>query len=372
MSHHCDNNYIDMRRIFFPALLCFFAVTMQAQYVSLDNKELARLKELLQTNAAVKQLYGSFERTAAQALGDTPHPIDTISTEGRLQGDPKKTATKEALADMRKIFSLALVYRMNGDKQYLQKAVEFLTAWAKLNRSKGDPIDDTNLDDGIEGYDLIKEFVNPETNKLVSDWLLQVAAAEAETFIKKTGKATSFNNWNSHRLKVIGEIAWAVNSAQYQQFVTTQIKVQVNRNLYADGSGFDFKERDALHYHAYDLEPLIKLAILLKRTTGEDYYGYVSESQSSVKKSTDWFAPFVTGEKTHEEFVHSRVRFDSLRAANNEAGYKAGTLFDPKNGLKTVALAAYFDPAYVAIYKKAKHSDVEYGEWQLVLNKIRS
>ena len=150
-----------------------------------------------------------------------------------------------------------------------------------------------------------------------------------------------------------------------------QLKIQLVKNLYADGSGYDFKERDALHYHAYDLEPLLKLAIVLKRATGQDYYSYVSETGSSIKKSTEWFVPFVTGEQTHEEFVHSKVRFDSLRAANHEAGYKAGTLFDSKNGLKTLALAAYFDPQLADTYKKAKHTSEQYGDWQLVLNAVR-
>ena len=361
-----------MRKLFFSGLLPFFAITLQAQYSSLNDKELGRLKELVHANAEVKQLFVSFERNAEQALNETPHPIDTISSEGRLQGDPKKTATRESLQDMRKIYSLALVYRINGDKKHLQKAVAYLTAWAAVNRSKGDPIDDTNLDDAITGYDLIKTFIPPADNQAIVQWLKQVAEAETNSFTKNPNRTTSFNNWNSHRLKVMGEIAWAIGDTASRQFVLRELKRQVNRNLYADGSGFDFKERDALHYHVYDLEPLIRLCIVLKRATGEDYYSWVAENQASIKKSTEWFVPFATGEKTHGEFVHSKVRFDSLRAANHEPGYKAGTLFDPLNGLKTLALAAYFEPQYEATFKKVKQTDKTYADWQLVLNKVGS
>jgi hypothetical protein len=361
-----------MQKIFLPVLISIVTMTTQAQYVSLNDKELGRLKDLLHTNTEVKQQYGPFERSAAQALNASPNPIDTISTEGRLMGDPKKTATRESLADMRKIYSLALVYRISGDKKYLEKAAAFLTAWAAINRSKGDPIDDTNMDDAIEGYDLVKTSLAAADNKAIVQWLQQVAQAEINSFTRRPNSGSAINNWNSHRLKVIGEIGWSVGDTALQQFTIRELKRQVTRNLYPDGSGVDFKERDALHYHVYDLEPLIKLCIILKRATGEDYYSYVSETQSSIKKSTEWLLPFVTGEKTHEEFVHSKVRFDSLRAANNEAGYKAGTLWDPMNGLKTMVLAAYFNPVYADAFKKLKQTDKEYADWQLVLNKLRS
>ena len=39
------------------------------------------------------------------------------------------------------------------------------------------------------------------------------------------------------------------------------IKKQIAANLRPDGSSLDFHERDALHYHCYDLEPLLTLAI---------------------------------------------------------------------------------------------------------------
>ena len=361
-----------MRTLFFCGLFSFFTVHILAQCSSLNDVEVGRLKELLRFNADVQQLFSSFQRNADQALADTPHPIDTISTEGRLQGDPKKTATRESLQDMRKIYSLALVYRVNGDNKYLQKATIFLTAWAGINRSKGDPIDDTNLDDAIQGYDLIKAFIPVADNQAIAQWLNQVAQAEINSFTRRPNSATAFNNWNSHRLKVIGEIAWATGDTASQRFVLSELKRQINRNLYPDGTGYDFKERDALHYHVYDLEPLIQLCIILKRCTGEDYYNRVAENQASIKKSTEWFVPFATGEKTHEEFVHSKVRFDSLRAANHEAGYKAGTLFDPLNGLKTLALAAFFEPKYEDVFKKVKGTDKSYTDWQLVLNKVRS
>src|ERR1700760_4785864 len=44
--------------------------------------------------------YNEWKRVADQALGEDPHPVDTIRSEGLLQGDPQKAATQQALRDM--------------------------------------------------------------------------------------------------------------------------------------------------------------------------------------------------------------------------------------------------------------------------------
>ena len=357
-----------MKKIALALVFLLSALCVNAQYVGLNPAEIAKLKQLIDGDASVKALYKNFEGIADASLNVNPNPIDTILSEGKLQGDPKKTATAFALKDMPKIYGSALVYKLYGDKEYLKNAVQYLLAWAKLNKSKGDPIDDTNLDYAIEAYDMLKANINATNNAVIVTWFKQVAAAEIKTW--KPNKETGYNNWNSHRLKVVGEIAYAINDAELQKFTIDGLKKQIEVNLYADGSGVDFKLRDALHYHAYDLEPLLKLAIVLKRATGVDYYSYVSDKQSSIKKSVEWFVPYITGEKTHGEFVNSTVAFDKKRAMNGQAEYKAGTLFKPANGLKTLALAAYFDPQYTGVIEKVKATDNKYSDWQLVLNKV--
>ncbi len=357
-----------MKKIALALVFILSTLCVSAQYVGLNPAELTKLKQLIDADAGVKSFYKNYEGIADASLNVNPNPIDTILSEGKLEGDPKKTATAFALKDMSKIYGSALVYKLYGDKEYLKNAVQYLLAWAKLNKSKGDPIDDTNLDAAIEAYDMLKGNMNTANNEAIVTWFKQVAAAEIKTW--KPEKATGYNNWHSHRLKVIGEIAYAINDVDLQKFTIDGLRKQIEVNLYADGSGVDFKLRDALHYHAYDLEPLLKLAIVLKRATGVDYYSYVSDKQSSIKKSVEWFVPYISGEKTHGEFVNSTVAFDKKRAMNGQAEYKAGTLFKPTNGLKTLGLASYFDPQYLAVIKKVKATDKNYPDWQAVLNKV--
>ena len=345
------------------------AFTTYAQ-AGLTAKQVKSLKILIKTNAEVQRLFTSILNNANQALVIPPNPIDTISTEGRLKGDPIKIKTIKALPDLQKIYDLALSYRIKGEKKYLNRAILYLEAWAQTNRSKGDPIDDTHLDAAIEGYTLIKEQLSPKTNIRISTWLKQVADAEIDVLQKFPRKETTYNNWNSHRLKIIAEVAFAIDDPALQDFSIEALKVQLSRNLNPDGTSVDFLKRDALHYHTYDLEPLLRQAILIKEKRKLDFYTYTTPAGSSIKKSMEWLEPYLSGEKTHGEFVKSTVKFDLERAKNGEADYVAGTLFKPAAGLKTLALAYYFDQRYLKLIQHINNNDSRFSDWQQVLNHL--
>jgi hypothetical protein len=341
-----------------------------AQYVGLDPHGIGRLKELMRSDAGVKRLYDSLQQIADEALQEDPNPIDTIRTEGLLQGDPRKTATWAALGDMRKMYALALAYRVTGKRVYLDKTTVYLFNWASTNIPRGDPIDDTNLDPAIEAYDMIKHALVFGENKRISSWLKRTAQAELDAPYNRPGRATATNNWHSHRLKIVGEIAYAIRDVALERYCIAELKAQIGRNLRPDGASDDFLTRDALHYHVYDLEPLLKLSIVLKRATGVDYYSYESPSGSSIKKSVNWLLPYLDGRKTHAEFVNSTVEFDRRRAQNGEAAYKAGTLFEPKNGVATLLLAGWFDPGMMEPARGLLGSSDRHPAWQAVLNEL--
>ena len=342
--------YCNMSRLLCLLLVAAcFSAPLRAQYVGFDQKEIKELRRLVREGrrdsvaAEVAKAYESMEKLANPALEEAPHPIDTIRTEGLLAGDPKKTATQLALRDMNKLYALALVYRVRRDKRYLEHAIELLLAWARINHGRGDPIDDTNLDRAIEAYDMLKAQLPKAANDSIRDWLRETARAELGGRYYHPDRPSFYNNWHSHRLKIVGEIAYAIGDTALQGYTIRELKIQLEKNLNPDGSSIDFVSRDALHYHVYDLEPLLKLAIVIFRATGVDFYNYSSPTGSSIKTSVDWLLPYVNGQKTHAEFVNSTVDFDRKRAQNNESAYKAGTLFEPKNGIATLVLAMYFD-----------------------------
>jgi Alginate lyase len=346
---------------------------LTAQDVGLRPAEIKALRDSLQTGTvdnSLPKLYDMQRRLADQSLTEDPHPVDTIRTEGLLQGDRRKTATWAALGDMDKIYALALVYKVSGDRKYLRALTLYLGMWAATDRPRGDPIDDTNLDPVIEAYDMVKGDLPLATASSVYKWLKATAAVELSAPFNQPTRATSSNNWHSHRLKIVGEIAFAIGDTALEGFTIRGIREQIGRNLNPDGSSSDFVTRDALHYHVYDLEPLLTLAIVLQRATGINYYTYVSPAGTSIRRSVQWLLPYLDGTKTHAEFVHSTVDFDRQRGQNGEAAYKTGTLFDPKNGVEALLLASYFDtdPALMPLARKLSGAEVRYPAWQAVVN----
>ncbi|UKT63300.1 alginate lyase family protein [Pedobacter mucosus] len=335
-----------MKKFALIIILSFLFFNSFAQIVSLNPSEIKQLKPLIQNDEETKKLYLSFDKSAVIALTEQPNPIDTIRTEGLLKGNPKKERTSKALQDMYKMYALALQYRLTNDKKYLDKSVDFLKAWSRVNIPNGDPIDDTNLDKAVETYDLIKDKLKPNDKKLIEDWLANTATAEINSIRMKPGRSTATNNWNAHRLKEIGEIGYALNNKTFIDWAIDNLKKHIEVNLNADGTSLDFKQRDAMHYHIYDLEPMLRLAILIDRAGGGNFYNYESNTGSSIKKSVEWLIPYVKGEKQHEEYVNTTVKFDRDRAKNNEPGFAPGSMFKPVLAVPVLRLSKYFDPTH--------------------------
>lgn len=357
-------------RITIFLLLFLTPLFSDAQELSLNTKEVKKLIHIIKTNESAKKVYHSLETQANLALNLAPNPIDTIISEGHLATDPKKIHTQKALADLGKIYALAYTYRITNKHIYRNKCIEFISSWAKVNQPLANPINNTKLEPLFEAYDLIKDDIPAEDRKITNAWLTQIAIAEINNPRMNTEK--SYNNWNSHRIKIVGEIAYILNDNKLKVYVDTMMKRQINLNLYANGSGMDFVERDALHYHAYTLEPLLSIATVIKRGGGMNFYTYVSPSGSSIAKSVDFFVPYATGKQTHPEFVNSTVAFDKARAANHEAGYIIGENFKPEATLDVFSYASFFNPEYMTLVKELMNTSEGYPTWRCLLNKVRT
>jgi hypothetical protein len=352
--------------------LLLLTTTVTSQYTSLNKSELQKLIRLINTDTSAKKNYKALETVANAALQQPPDPIDTIISEGHLATDPKKIITQRSLADLNKVYALAFVYQIAQEKTYLKKCIEYILAWANRNHGVGNPINDTKLDPILEAYDLVKNEMTHDERKTTDAWLMQVADAEIAAPRFRSASKSAFNNWNSHRIKVVGLIAYILNNQAYQEFTDTTIKKQIQKNLYADGSGMDLEERDALHYHIYTLEPLLKIATVIKRATGVDYFNYISPEGSSIQKSVTFLVPFATGEQVHHEFVNSKVAFDKQRADNKEPGYAIGANFKPEAAIDVFSYATYFEHTYINIVKKLLNTSADYPNWQSVLNAVRN
>jgi len=364
-----------MKKLFVFIALLMLGAGVNAQVVSITNSEIKLLRHNIDTNNATpstyKKVFHPFLIAAQKALTETPDPIEEIQSQGLLEGNPAKVASTKAVEDAYKVYALALFYRLYGGKIYLDKATAFLLAWSNTNKASGDPINETKLEDMITGYDLIRDQLSPENKNIIDNWLSNIADAELNSASAKPGKGTAINNWNSHRIKIITLIAYTLHAKKYSDVIITELEKQLAINLNPDGTTNDFVERDAFHYHTYDLEPLLTVCVAIYRATGKNYFNYQTPKGSSIKKCVDFMVPYMLGDKTHGEFVNSTVPFDLQRAQNNEKGYKAGTLFNSESGLYTLSLAAYFNPDDVAVITRTMSNTPGYFNWQLALNSVK-
>jgi hypothetical protein len=356
-----------MKRIVCLLILMALVITAKAQIVSLNGKEIAKMRKAIKNEQRYKDVFETYKQRANNALGDTPNPITEILSQGLLAGDPKKTASLKSVEDVDKIYALALAYKVLDDRKFLDKATEFLLAWAKVNKATDDPINETKIEDIVTAYDLLRNDIRSADRAIIDAWMHSKADAQLESKYAKGSRGTAINNWNSHRIKMITLIAYTLHDKSYNSAITRELEKQLNINLNPDGTTHDFIERDAFHYQTYDLEPLLSACIAIYRATGKDYFTWKTANSSSIKNCVDYIMPFMTGEKTHAEFVKSTVPFDLKRAQNNEKGYAAGTLFEPKNGVNTLALAAYFDSGYNQTIRKAMQNP-DYLNWRMALN----
>lgn len=353
------------------ALVFLFAASLRASAgpVSLTEPQREKLAMLVADDSEAGREFAEIRRVADAALGAEPNPIHSIRSEGRLQSDPEKIATLRSMADMSKLHALGFAYVVTRDAKYADAARRFLLAWAGTNVSRGDPIDDTGLGPLIVCYDLVRSTCSASDRKRIDAYLRQVADAEIKSFNPKSG--TGRNNWNSHRVKIIGMVGFALGDRRLIDHAVAAFKAQIDQNLQPDGSSLDFHERDALHYHCYDLEPLLTLAIVAKQA-GIDLYSHRSPRGASLARSVQFLVPYCDGSQTHAEFVHSKVAFDRKRAESGEAHYKAGTPFDPKAGRSTLELAAYFDPALNPLVIQLSGGGAErFPTWRMVLNEAQ-
>ena len=337
--------------------------------ISITAAQRAKLVQLVRTDTEAGQCFAPIKRAADQALAAEPHPIETIQSEGKLPADPVRIKTHESMADMGKLAALGYAYAVLADDKYAAKARQFTLAWAKVNHSAGDPIDDTELASLLIAYDLTRTTYPEADRKVVDAYLREIVTME-----EKTAAHTSkhrHNNWNSHRLKIVGLIALLLHDQPLIDHVVAEYKDQVDHNISADGSTLDFHVRDALHYHIYDLEPLLVLATAA-RNNGIDLYAYQAPGGGSVPRGMAFLLPYAQGAKPHAEFVNSKVSFDRKRAEAGDKHYQAGTPFEPKSARALLEQGELFDPTLRPLIMTLLGSKAQrFPTWELVLNAAR-
>jgi len=287
---------------------------------------------------------GQVVKSARGKINDPPQAMPSIVTEHTIVHQGNRDQIDAAKKDFSTMRDAALAWYGGAGDQYFEMANRYLMAWIGTYQPDYNPVDEADFDALIDTYGIIRDKMNPAAQAQVASMLRNWATG----YISQMSDGTQEkhiqnwqNNWQSHRVKLITMMSVALRDRALFEQSKRLFWEHLQINMKPDGSVYDFYQRDALYYVNYDLVPLLQAA-LAARSMGEDWYHTAAPNGVSLEKGVQWEIPYATGQKTHEEFVHSSVPFDAQRRAAGVEGMSG--LYNPRGSSNVMWRASIFDP----------------------------
>lgn len=290
-------------------------------------------------------------KSVAARLNDQPKPLVRLHTEGTLPHEGIYDQSVDAEKELELMRDAALVWRAGGDERYLRLVDRFLLAWATTYQPSFNPIDETHFDSMILAYDLTASALPVKTRNATAAFIAKLANGYVEQIDAQPRplSGTYRNNWQSHRVKLIAMAAFTLDDRKLINAAQRIFVEQIGTNIAPDGATVDFAERDALHYVAYDLQPLVEAALSARRHN-RNWLTLHAPNGATLAAALDWLVPYALGQKSHEEFVHSNVPFDAKRREAGLPGYSGE--WDPKGSAQLFHLAARLSGRYAGVAQR--------------------
>lgn len=316
--------------------------------------------------AAAEEDVGHTTEELSKAVQDAasrePRPRAVVHSEGTPPDSQSRALANVARRDLQVMRDAALLWHQTQEAEALVQAKRYLLAWIETYQPSFNPIDETNFDELFETYGIIGPALSQREVSRIDSFLrhwgagyvdLIDAAGDEVTRIDEIGRWNS--NWQSHRIKIVTMIAAATDDDALFAHARRLFRQQVGVNIDGEtGEVLDFRQRDAVHYVVYNIQPLLQASVAA-RLMGENWYNWTAGNGSSVALAMEWLRPYALGDITHEEFVGSSVAFDTRRAQAGEPGY-SGT-FNPKRGADIYWYAAIFDLSFEDIARQLRPSE---------------
>ena len=287
-------------------------------------------------------------RGASAALKRTPEPLPIVHTEGTLATLPEYQGALRARKDWSAMAVLTSAYAMTREGRYVEGYARYLAAWLDVYKISGNPIDETALGKWLLAYRSAGDALPATLAQRMRKFACDLADRYAQT--QFSSRKTSTNNWQSHRVKLAVMGARTCGEHALISRAEAGFAAQISDNLLPGGETVDFAQRDAIHYVVYSVQPLLEAALFVAGQQGRPLFLISGPAGQSLSRTLEWLAPYARGDKTHEEFVHSQVRFDAQRAAAGVPGF-AGP-FSPKKAQMTYWLAAQMDAKWFSLSDK--------------------
>jgi len=256
-----------------------------------------------------------------KALREPPAPVEALHSSGvSNKDDPSFQATRKAFGDADKFALLAMAYRLSGESKYLDGAKRYVLAWAQVNKPTGEPIDETRLDGFLWGLDLVRSEFNVDEKRQIDAWLERWLVAKRSFSF---GRTSDTNNHKTHALKIVVMLDKLLDRSADYQHDLADVEKQLDANLLPNGESIDYQQRDAMHYHIYDLEAWNEIA-LVTGCCGE-----------RIDRAFAFFDNTIKNDSAHVEFAKTTAPIDRRRA---EAGfdYAQAKSFDVQDAARAI------------------------------------
>lgn len=252
--------------------------------------------------------------------------VRSLHLEGTLNSKPGHIQSEQAKADFPKLFDLAICAQLAPvplRDQCLSKVRTVISRWVATYQISGNPIDEGYFAPVFLAIDLALPLLPTAEQKALLNWLKQFAS-RGDTFFAAMNSTTDTrlkNNWMAWRLFIRGTVAAITNDAELKASTQSMIHDFVHDNILRapngniiDGRSYDFIQRDALHYHVYDLEPLVRIELTVPGAIDEG-------SHEAIERGLVFIKPFYTGAEQHVEFLRTTVQFDITRCKAGQTDY---------------------------------------------------
>lgn len=268
-----------------------------------------------------KWYYTKIKSRADEIIKENKVPATAVST----KNNPSNV---DISSEMNDIYLLCLTYAFEQKEIYLDKAVEYLSAWAKVNVPvTKDNLHEEGYNKGVEGYSLIRRVITDEQRSLIDGWVRK----RGELFAKEND--VRVNNWTTclmYQFYLFGKV---LEDDNILNKYNTQYDTWVIKNLFPNGTTTDLLGRDAFAYHAYDLMFFAHLGHAIGTYEGYDkadeFYKKDVNLGASIQHSVDFWKPFLLypDKYTHTEFVDTEYAPDKNRTDYNKTYNPSGTLY---------------------------------------------
>lgn len=301
--------------------------------------QLRRLRERVGADPAAARAFQAVRAVADSALTLQPAPLREIAYEGRVGTDPERLRTIRHLHDLRRLRALSWSYALTGEARYRDAARRFLSAWVDTYRPTGNPINDSRVVDVMLAYHLLRPELSAAEHSAVHQWMRAMAERELAS-----EPANPRGNWHARRIHLAALIGTLLGDPALVGYARREAEQYVAGSLNPDGTSYDLHHRDALHYHVSGIDPLLEIALILRRSS-YDLYSYRTPEGASVRRSVEYVLPYARGERVHPEWTRSRVALDRKRWESGDQYYRPGKPWDPREALEMYRMASIFDPA---------------------------